>query len=142
LFQPKAAENTAEIIFFIFFLVFYACQSNYCKLIFLSHAAQNSAACLTFYLAIKFKILVMKNSFDGNHLPINEVKRTDGKSKWLRSKGAKQLLGDISDSTLQTMRIRGDIPAYKLGSTWFYKEDEILAALEAGRTSRQEVNNG
>lgn len=40
----------------------------------------------------------------------------------------------ISDSTLQTMRINRTIPAYKLGSTWFYKYDEIIAALETGKT--------
>lgn len=47
---------------------------------------------------------------------------------WLRSKSVREMLG-ISDSTLQTMRIKGTIPAYKLGSTWFYREEEILEAL-------------
>jgi predicted DNA-binding transcriptional regulator AlpA len=37
---------------------------------------------------------------------------------WLRSKSVREMLG-ISDSTLQTMRIKGTIPTYKLGSTWF-----------------------
>ena len=40
---------------------------------------------------------------------------------------------NISDSTLQTFRINGTIPAYKLDSTWFYKYDEIVDALEKGR---------
>ena len=48
--------------------------------------------------------------------------------KWLRSKDVREMLG-ISDSTLQTMRIKGTIPAYKLGATWFYREDEILETL-------------
>jgi excisionase family DNA binding protein len=39
----------------------------------------------------------------------------------------------ISDSTLQTLRINGSIPAYRLGSSWFYKEDEIIEALEKSR---------
>ncbi|SHJ47703.1 Helix-turn-helix domain-containing protein [Tangfeifania diversioriginum] len=47
---------------------------------------------------------------------------------WLRSKDVREMLG-ISDSTLQTMRIKGTIPAYKLGATWFYREDEILETL-------------
>jgi predicted site-specific integrase-resolvase len=47
---------------------------------------------------------------------------------WLRSKDVREMLG-ISDSTLQTMRIKGTIPAYKLGATWFYREDEILKTL-------------
>lgn len=53
--------------------------------------------------------------------------------KWMRSRDVRKMLG-ISDSTLQNMRIIGAIPAYKLGSSWFYREDEIIAALEKGRT--------
>lgn len=48
--------------------------------------------------------------------------------KWLRSKDVRKMLG-ISDSTLQTMRIKRTIPAYKLDTTWFYQEGEIIAAL-------------
>lgn len=61
--------------------------------------------------------------------------------RWLRSKDVRNMLG-ISDSTLQTMRINGSIPSYKLGSSFFYKLEEILAALEAGRTIRKDGNNG
>ena len=51
---------------------------------------------------------------------------------WLRSNDVRVMLG-ISDSTLQTMRINKTLPAYKLGSTWFYREDEIFESLLAGR---------
>ena len=51
---------------------------------------------------------------------------------WLRSIDVRVMLG-ISDSTLQTMRINKTLPAYKLGSTWFYREDEIFETLLAGR---------
>ena len=61
--------------------------------------------------------------------------------RWLRSKDVREMLG-ISDSTLQTMRINGSIPSYKLGSSWFYREDEIVAALDAGRTGRKDLMNG
>ena len=54
--------------------------------------------------------------------------------KWLRSKDVREMLG-ISDSTLQTMRIKGTIPTYKLGPMWFYREDEIIAALFAGKVT-------
>jgi len=60
---------------------------------------------------------------------------------WLRSKDVRKMLG-ISDSTLQTLRVTKVIPCYKLGSSWFYREDEIIAALEAGRTNKKEVMNG
>ena len=51
---------------------------------------------------------------------------------WLRSSDVRKMLG-ISGSTLQTMRINETLPAYKLGSTWFYREDEIFESLLAGR---------
>ena len=52
--------------------------------------------------------------------------------RWLRSSDVRKMLG-ISDSTLQTMRINKTIPAYQLGSTWFYREDEITEALMSSR---------
>lgn len=52
--------------------------------------------------------------------------------KWMRSADVRKLL-NISDSTLQTMRIGGAIPAYKLGNSWFYRYDEIINALENGK---------
>lgn len=58
--------------------------------------------------------------------------------KWLRSKDVREMLG-ISDSTLQTMRIKGTIPAYKLGATWFYREDEILETLFANKTHNDSI---
>ncbi|WP_340114277.1 helix-turn-helix domain-containing protein [Maribellus mangrovi] len=68
--------------------------------------------------------------------PQNEKKDTKS-SVWLRSKQVREMLR-ISDSTLQNMRITGAIPAYKLGSSWFYREDEIIAALNAGCTKKKE----
>ena len=49
--------------------------------------------------------------------------------KWIRSKDVRTMLG-ISDSTLQTLRLNGEIPCYKLGSTWFYKLEEINTIIE------------
>jgi len=59
---------------------------------------------------------------------------------WLRSSQVREML-NISDSTLQTLRINGTIPAYKLDHMWMYKYDEIVAVLEANRTIRKEVNH-
>ena len=61
--------------------------------------------------------------------------------KWLRSRHVREML-QISDSTLQTMRISGAIPAYRLGASWFYKEEEIIAALEAGKVGGKETSDG
>jgi hypothetical protein len=63
----------------------------------------------------------------------NKLVKIDEKPiKWLRSSNVREMLG-ISDSTLQTMRINKTLPAYKLGSSWFYREDEIFESLLAGR---------
>ncbi|WP_346856334.1 helix-turn-helix domain-containing protein [uncultured Draconibacterium sp.] len=63
----------------------------------------------------------------------SEIKNSQS-YKWLRSKNVREMLG-ISDSTLQNMRINGTIPAYKLGTTWFYREDEIFMILLANRVN-------
>jgi len=60
---------------------------------------------------------------------------------WLRSRDVRKMLS-ISDSTLQSMRINGAIPAYKLGTSWFYNEQEILDSLEAGKNGKKEVSHG
>jgi hypothetical protein len=54
------------------------------------------------------------------------------KSQWLRSADVREIL-NISDSTLQSMRINKAFPAYKLDNTWFYKYEEIIGAIEKGR---------
>ncbi len=59
---------------------------------------------------------------------------------WLRSSQVKDLL-NISDSTLQTFRINGTIPGYKLDTMWMYKYDEIIAVLEANRTKKEGVSH-
>lgn len=65
---------------------------------------------------------------------------TTMQSNWLRSSQVREML-NISDSTLQTLRINKTLPAYKLGTTWMYKLDEITAVLEANSTVRKEVSN-
>jgi hypothetical protein len=83
-------------------------------------------------------IVISKEDFDQFKKElIDEIKQIiqpsiNNKTQWLRSSDVRELL-NISDSTLQTFRINGTIPAYKLDSTWFYKYDEIIEALEKGR---------
>ena len=67
----------------------------------------------------------------------NPLKKNEEPIKWLRSNDVRKMLG-ISDSTLQTMRINKTIPAYKLGPTWFYREDEIMESLLAGRNIKMD----
>lgn len=83
----------------------------------------------------------MARKFPGDYLPENEVKEfVNGTIRWLRSKDVRKML-NISDSTLQSMRISGTIPSYRLGASWFYREDEIIAALNAGRIRGKEVEH-
>lgn len=83
-------------------------------------------------------IIISKEDFDQFKKElVDEIRQiiqpdTQKKDKWLRSSDVREML-NISDSTLQTFRINGTIPAYKLDSTWFYKYDEIVDALEKGR---------
>ena len=44
--------------------------------------------------------------------------------KWLRSKDVREILG-ISSSTLQTMRIKGEIPFSKVSGILYYPADGI-----------------
>lgn len=53
-------------------------------------------------------------------------------TNWLRSKDVKEML-NISDSTLQIMRINKAFPAYKLDNSWIYKYEEVIEALEKGK---------
>ncbi len=64
----------------------------------------------------------------------------ENKMKWLRSREVREMLG-IGDSTLQSFRIRGLIPAYKLGDMWYYLEDEINEAILNGKISNN-YNHG
>jgi predicted site-specific integrase-resolvase len=59
-------------------------------------------------------------------------KKEERPTRWLRSREVRKMLS-ISDSTLQVYRINGYLPAYRLGSSWFYKESEIIDALENNR---------
>jgi len=68
---------------------------------------------------------------------LSEIKQLlepqSSKAKYIRSADVRKML-NISDSTLQTMRINGTIPAYRLDSTWYYKSEEIIEAIEKGKT--------
>lgn len=53
------------------------------------------------------------------------------KPEWLRSKQVRQML-NISDGTLQTLRIKKILNPTKLGSVWYYRFSEIQELLNAG----------
>lgn len=48
--------------------------------------------------------------------------------KYLRSSDVRKLL-NISDGSLQRLRISGNLPASKIGGTWFYKSEDIFKML-------------
>ena len=58
--------------------------------------------------------------------------------KWLRSAKVREMLG-ISNSSLQAMRGKGLIPAYKLGEMWFYNEAEITDMILKCKTIKNEM---
>lgn len=52
--------------------------------------------------------------------------------KYLRSNDVRKLL-NISDSTLQRLRINKSLPASKINGTWFYKYADVIKMLEEGK---------
>lgn len=67
---------------------------------------------------------------------MNETNQCENCSdlKYMRSKDVRDMF-NISDSTLQNWRIKGVIPAYKMGTTWVYHKDELIKALMANRVN-------
>ena len=55
--------------------------------------------------------------------------------KVLRSSDVRKLL-NISDGSLQRLRISGNLPASKVGGTWFYKSEDVFKMF-GGRNENQ-----
>lgn len=51
--------------------------------------------------------------------------------KYLRSADVRQML-NISDSTLQRLRINNTIPSVKINGTWFYKYEDVGNMMKGG----------
>jgi hypothetical protein len=51
--------------------------------------------------------------------------------KFLRSSDVKKLL-NISDSSLQRLRINKTLPASKVNGTWFYKQEDVIKMVNGG----------
>ncbi|SOD19775.1 helix-turn-helix domain-containing protein [Pedobacter xixiisoli] len=51
--------------------------------------------------------------------------------KYLRSSDVKKLL-NISDSSLQRLRISNTLPSKKINGTWFYKYEDVVKMMEGG----------
>lgn len=54
-------------------------------------------------------------------------------SQWLKSSDVRKLLS-ISPNTLQRLRVKGVLKFSKVGSTFFYKADEVQGMLEGKKT--------
>ena len=57
------------------------------------------------------------------------INKNTVEQKYLRSADVRKML-NISDSTLQRLRISGALKAKKVNSTWFYKFDNIQKIME------------
>lgn len=57
---------------------------------------------------------------------------TGNQKKWLKSKEVRKLLS-ISPGTLQTLRIKGELPYSKMGGVIYYDHDEIIKKLTNSR---------
>jgi hypothetical protein len=62
-------------------------------------------------------------------------KPNDSASKWLKSNQVRQMLG-ISPNTLQNLRINGSIKYSKIGSIFYYKQQDIQNILEGKKSGK------
>lgn len=54
----------------------------------------------------------------------------DNQRKFLRSADVRKLL-NISDGTLQRLRVTNSLPAQKVNGTWFYKYEDVVKMLDS-----------
>lgn len=54
--------------------------------------------------------------------------------KWLRSANVKDML-NISDGTLQTLRVNGTLPFTKMGKTIYYEYDDVVRILNQNKSA-------
>ncbi|WP_298367578.1 helix-turn-helix domain-containing protein [uncultured Lutibacter sp.] len=54
--------------------------------------------------------------------------------KWLRSSDVKEML-NISDGTLQTLRVNGTLPYTKMGKTMYYEYSDVTKILTENKKS-------
>lgn len=78
-------------------------------------------------IATKADIQELLNSIENLKLSLasNQAEKT-----FLRSADVRKML-NISDSTLQRLRISGILKANKVNGTWFYKVEDVLSTMEA-----------
>jgi hypothetical protein len=67
---------------------------------------------------------------------LNELRKlfsgkADEEKVWLKSKEVRQML-NISNGTLQNLRVKGLLHPSKLAGIYYYKRSEIIALLNAG----------
>lgn len=60
---------------------------------------------------------------------IKEILKPDPLKKWIRTKQVREILG-VSSSTLQTMRIKREIPFSKIGGIIYYAVEGIEKLLD------------
>lgn len=63
---------------------------------------------------------------------LQHLHSTNRSQRWLRSREVRKMLG-ISAGTLQTLRVNGTLPFTKMGTIWFYKEEDITRILESNK---------
>jgi hypothetical protein len=63
---------------------------------------------------------------------LQQLHNANRSQRWLRSREVRKMLG-ISAGTLQTLRLNGTLPFTKMGTIWFYKEEDITRILESNK---------
>ena len=77
-------------------------------------------------------LLALKNELIKEIKDLLKIRQNSQQKPWLKSADVRKML-NISDGTLQTLRINGTIPYTKIGGAIYYAYDDIVKLLEENR---------
>ncbi|TCN60436.1 helix-turn-helix domain-containing protein [Acetobacteroides hydrogenigenes] len=77
-------------------------------------------------------LLALKNELIDEIKNLLKGRQNSSQKPWLKSADVRKML-NISDGTLQTLRINGTIPYTKIGGAIYYAYEDIVTLLEENR---------
>lgn len=81
-------------------------------------------------LITKEDLKVFKNELLTEFRAILQGKQAQPAPQWVRSKQAREALGNVAPGTLQNLRVSGKLASTKVGGILYYKQEDIQKLLE------------